>query len=301
MGKIHLITGPVNVRDLFNDVFKLFHTKAKIKSLDLLLNIEPATPVLLEADATRLKQIVNNIDSNAIKFTSKGTVVIDVKYDTGKLCFHITDQGIGISDLAQKKIFNRYEQIKSTGKLKQKITEKGTGLGLSISKELVELMNGEISLKSEVGKGSCFQVEIPFDVATDVEKSNNTDHNQKFAFHVLLVDDRDINIKVGKLLLKNMGCTIDIAVNGQEALDLIASSDIKYDLILMDIQMPVMDGITAMKQIKERNLTEVPVYSLSAQVESNLYESSSEIGFSGYLTKPINKEKFSSLLFSVKK
>lgn len=143
--------------------------------------------------------------------------------------------------------------------VKQKISDKGTVLGLSISKELIELMGGEISVKRKLGVGTSFSINIPLKEGK-FQKTKLKEKNNKFNYSVLLVDDREINIKVGSLLLLSLGCEIDVAKDGQEAVTMIKNNS--YDLILMDIQMPIMDGITAMKTIKEQSLTNSPVYAL---------------------------------------
>lgn len=153
------------VLDLFNDVYRLYQGKAIGKGIDLKLEIDNSLPENLVIDQTRFKQILNNIASNAVKFTNQGSISITTKYTSeGVLNVKIQDQGIGIEEDKIDKIFDRYEQIKGMGTLKQKVTEKGTGLGLSISKELIMLMKGSVKVSSEVGVGTLFDISIPFEI-----------------------------------------------------------------------------------------------------------------------------------------
>lgn len=296
MGKIKLEQIPVDIKECFQNALRLYKEKASAKGVNIFVEVNELVPAYLKGDPTRIKQILNNLVSNAVKFSSNGDVFINASYKNGKLIFKVKDQGMGIPKSKLDSVFDRYEQIKGLDSHRLKVTEQGTGLGLSICKELIELMRGSIELESSIGKGSCFTVSLPMEVTEVAKKRSSSVIRNDYKKSVLLVDDRDINIKVGSMLLLSLGCEVNVAVNGKEAIEMIESSDKPYDLVLMDIQMPIMDGIEAMKYLKEKKMDDLVVYALSAQVESNLEESPSSIGFSGYMTKPVNKEILAEVL-----
>jgi CheY-like chemotaxis protein len=244
-----------------------------------------------------LSQIISNLLSNAIKFTKEGSVKLDVHVlnvinNVATLEFKIQDTGIGIPEEKQELIFNKYNQI--TNSNNYLLTQSGTGLGLSIAKQLTKLMKGEIGLHSKENEGSSFWVNIEMPILNpkntmpaDVSIKNTNQYN----FNVLLVDDRDVNLKVASLMLKKLGCEVETAQNGEVAIAKYDQNPTKFDLIIMDIQMPVMDGINATKTLRKKyqeNLA--PIYGLSAQIPKNLQKTPKELGFDFYLTKPLSLE-----------
>tara|TARA_B100000674_G_C37619097_1_gene813437 strand:+ start:64 stop:729 length:666 start_codon:yes stop_codon:yes gene_type:complete len=215
-----------------------------------------------------------------------------------KLQFKVEDTGIGIPEEKQTIIFNKYDQIAQANNYL--ITQTGTGLGLSIAKKLVALMNGEIGVLSKEKFGSIFWFTIDLPVLHNnktAEREIQKFPENNFNFNVLLVDDRDINLKVASLMLNNLGCNVETASNGESAIEKYDASPSKFDLIIMDIQMPVMDGITATQKLRKKyedNLA--PIYGLSAQVIQNLHKTPEEIGFDYYLTKPLNLDELKNSL-----
>lgn len=292
--KLKLIPKKTSLIEFSKRMLTLFSEKANSKNIDLNLTLNSNLPKYVHIDEHRLSQIISNLLSNAIKFTESGTVNLSVnalerKNDTSLLEFKIRDTGIGIPIEKQKLIFHKYNQISSSANYLS--TQSGTGLGLSIAKKLTELMNGEIGIKSKVKQGSTFWIKIDAPVINEKNKienfSSNTSSN-KYNFNVLLVDDRDINLKVASLMLKKLGCKTETASNGKIAIKKYEETQTKFDLIIMDIQMPVMDGINATKELRRKYPTDlVPIYGLSAQIPENLKKQPEELGFDFYLTKPL--------------
>ena len=300
--KLELIPKKTNLPDFLKRMIVLFSQRAKDKNINLRLTLDDDLPNYIFFDEHRLSQITTNILSNAIKFTSKGTVhlyaqVLIQSNNSVKLKFKVEDTGIGIPLEKQSIIFNKYDQIaNSTNYL---VTQVGTGLGLSIAYKLVKLMHGDIGVYSVPREGSTFwfTIEMPkFQSSHPVNVEERKKLN-KFSLNVLLVDDRDVNLKVARLMLQKFGCEVTLATNGEEAISIYKEKPSFFDLIIMDIQMPVMDGITATKKLRDmfpNNLA--PVYGLSAQIAKNLHKSPEDLGFDLYLNKPLTLDSLNVAL-----
>lgn len=295
--KLELLPKKTSLPEFSKRMITLFSERAKNKGLQLNLIIDEKIPDYVLIDEHRLSQIISNLLSNAIKFTKEGSVKLDVHVlnvinNVATLEFKIQDTGIGIPEEKQELIFNKYNQI--TNSNNYLLTQSGTGLGLSIAKQLTKLMEGEIGLHSKENEGSSFWVNIEMPILNpkntipaDVSIKNTNQYN----FNVLLVDDRDVNLKVASLMLKKLGCEVETAQNGEVAIAKYDQNPTKFDLIIMDIQMPVMDGINATKTLRKKyqeNLA--PIYGLSAQIPKNLHKTPKELGFDFYLTKPLSLE-----------
>jgi two-component system sensor histidine kinase EvgS len=268
--------------------------KMREKNIDFILDIDPVIPQSLQIDATRLRQVLFNLIGNAVKFTEQGHIrVIARTANENKirskleLRIDIEDTGIGISEDQQKIVFNDFEQ--SSGQDIRKYG--GTGLGLSISKRLVNLMGGEITLKSELGKGSTFSINLtdvhvaPLAVEVDKEKIRSNSYISFLPATILIVDDIADN---RDLLLANFAETnlkTELAENGLQAVKLAKAQP--FDLILMDIRMPVMNGYEAAREIKL--FSDVPIVALTASVMTDEFERLKSENFSGYLRKPVLK------------
>lgn len=273
-----------------------FEYKAEQKQLELKLNNTLPTNLVVIGDQHRLAQVLNNLLSNAIKFTNKGTVKVSVSLihytnDDAIVEFAVEDTGIGIDDSRLPNIFDPF--VKASTKLSGKFG--GTGLGLSISKNLVEMLGGSIELKSTVGEGSTFTFSLPFkrgQLQAVSEFKTPILSLSKIEKKILVAEDIELNQFLVKTMLESWGGSVDIAVNGKEAVEKV--KDNTYDLILMDIQMPEMDGITATKHIRELNNNEkanIPIIAFTAntlQGDAKLYK---DAGMNDYITKPYTEEK----------
>lgn len=297
-GKMCLKPVVFNIKENGTKIYKLFHAIVESKNIQLRINFDSRLPDSVFADEYRLSQIITNLVSNAVKFTEKGVVklsyVLDEKY-TGsyKIRVNVEDTGIGISRDNQKKLFDTFSQADSSD---TRIHE-GTGLGLSISKRLVELMGGNVFIESDIGKGSTFWFtfmarKVSQDKIYDAQIQSTSDVIQSpKPYRIFLVEDKKTNQLVLSLMMKEAGCTIDIASNGEEALQKFCQG--KYDFILMDIQMPVMDGVTAVKElIKRYGKSDLPVIiGLSARAMEGDAEYYIAQGMDDYLTKPVSTAK----------
>lgn len=300
--KLELIPKKTNLPDFLKRMIVLFSQRAKDKNIKLRLTLDDDLPNYIFFDEHRLSQITTNILSNAIKFTKKGTVhlhaeVLIQSNNSVKLKFKVEDTGIGIPLEKQSIIFNKYDQIaNSTNYL---VTQVGTGLGLSIAYKLVKLMHGDIGVYSVPREGSTFwfTIETPkFQSSHPVNVEERKKLN-KFSLNVLLVDDRDVNLKVARLMLHKFGCEVTLATNGEEAISIYKEKPSFFDLIIMDVQMPVMDGITATKKLRDMFPNDLaPVYGLSAQIAKNLHKSPEDLGFDLYLNKPLTLDSLNVAL-----
>ena len=295
-GKLDLENRVFWLESVMSNIRDLFEYQANKKGLSL--NIAGDYKLTLVGDALRLTQILTNIVGNAIKFTDKGSIDIKVelvhedKYYK-KLKFSIKDSGKGMSKEVQENLFKKFTQADSS------ITRQygGTGLGLSISKHLVQLMSGEISVESKEAEGSTFFFSVAFKKATDKKKNTLIVKSETPKFNtdliksarILLVEDNKINQTVAIGVLENLNLTVEVANNGKEAVEMIEAGN-KYDLILMDLQMPIMDGFEASKHIKKINKN-IPIVALSAAVMQEDIVKASEAEMSAHLAKPINEDE----------
>jgi PAS domain S-box-containing protein len=292
-GKMQLKPTPIFLDHTLAKLFALFKQQAKIKEIDFSYSITPDVPRFIQADETRLLQILSNLTSNSIKFTDKGNVNILIeKLRTTKNGTHIlkatiSDTGIGMSQEQLPLLFNTFTQLDNT-------TTKsfsGTGLGLVISKQLCEMMNGIIGVKSKIGQGSTFwftfevpEIE-PFEIINEIEQVSSQPVDFK-GLKVLVVDDNVVNRKVATEILKSHNCVVDTAVNGIEAIEKVSCHD--YGIVLMDIQMPVMDGVAATKEIKKIKGKKIPpIIAMTAYSMKEDKLKYLSLGMDDYVAKPI--------------
>lgn len=301
-GKVKLNFQPFNLRNELENTKDFFLSLMDGKDIDFFLEIPDDFPSMILADRKRITQIINNLVSNAVKFTPEGYVKMICEHqfvNQDKLMIRICveDTGLGIKEESKKHIFTPFASMSETDKR----SIDGTGLGLSISRELVKLHGGEMDFDSETGKGSSFW--FTFGAAVDKGKSNVLDvskngHARRTSreLRILYVEDKLINQKVVGLLIESMGHKVEVANNGQQALDVFKPQ--LFDLILMDIQMPVMDGITATQKLKESfNPKQLPpIVGLSANAFEGDREKYLKTGLDEYLTKPFDSEEFEEIL-----
>jgi len=301
-GKLEIEKRPCNPSDLIHELADIFHLKLIEKNLDLILSIDPS-PLNLNLDETRLRQVLLNLIGNAIKFTEKGS--IEIKLDiinknetlnTVDLVVHVKDTGIGIPAAQQQLIFQEFNQSSGQDNLKYG----GTGLGLSISKRLVEMMGGNLSLSSQLGQGSTFTVKlISVDIAGDTPINKNIEEEPLAQYNIifspasiLVVDDVEDNRELLRASFTDSKLEISMAKNGLEALKL--AKQWPFDLILMDIRMPVMDGYEAAEKIKQFSTT--PIIALTASVMVDQFERLKSDHFDGFLRKPVLKKELIEIL-----
>ncbi|MFT6875128.1 MAG: PAS domain S-box-containing protein [Granulosicoccus sp.] len=296
---------PTTVGPLAHEVVKVLKVKADEKSIYLDLNITTPMPAHVLSDPSRLRQIMTNLVGNAIKFTEEGGVKLDISHDADMqlVLIAVTDTGIGMNDVQQATIFDAFTQADSS------ITRRfgGTGLGLSISRKLAEALGGAVEVESSPGHGSTFLIKVPTGVISDVPVISAQEIVASFDLldegddlywefpkaEILVVDDAPENRELIEVLLSDLGLSVTLAENGKEGLDIAMRND--YALILMDIQMPVMDGYDAVAAMRENGI-EIPIVALTANAMKGYEEKILASGFSHYQTKPLDIAKLTQLL-----
>jgi CheY-like chemotaxis protein len=298
-GKLELEKVKFELIKCLDEIVYLSSFQANKKSLNIVAEIDQVTPEYLIGDVIRIKQILMNFMSNAVKFTQTGDIKLlissekidEINYN---VTFSIKDTGIGISDENQKKLFQAFVQADSS------TTRKfgGTGLGLVISAKLAKAMNGLVSVKSKEGIGSTFSVHLPLQKAhceriivtkQDHSKVSKRLCEKAMKHQILVVEDNNINQKIAKKMLTTLGFTCDTDVNGEAALTALAAKE--YSFIFMDMQMPVMDGITATKKIIEKYGNKRPaIIAMTANVFQEDRDLCAAAGMDDFIAKPIGIE-----------
>ncbi len=290
VNEIKLVTSVFLLPDFFQDLFKIFDREIYVqdnKNINLLIDI-PDLKIKIEADKNKLGMVFSKLIRNAIKFTEQGTITIGYKLqENKKLVFFVKDTGIGISKEKQQIIFQKFRQVDDTKTRKYG----GTGLGLSIVKALVDLMQGEIWLKSEVAKGAHFYFSIPVEI---INKTKNIEYKKEPNWQdktILVVDDVFESVLLINEILKSTGIKIITASDGIEAIEKVKAIQ-EIDLVLMDLQLPKLNGIQASKTI--RTIRNIPIIVQSAFMEEDYRQQCEKIGCNDYLQKPINPEELKS-------
>ncbi len=298
-GQLSISIKPCNLNRLLNEIFESYRAKeSKDSNNEVELRFTPAIEspdFTIQTDALRLKQIISNLVDNALKFTEHGFVEFGYLLESNtKIKFFVKDTGIGISEGLQDFIFNRFTKIEED---KSKLY-RGAGLGLSICKSLTTLLGGEIFVESEPNKGTSFYVTLPLIKGT--ERDETPFSNERFDFNyewvdksILIAEDEESNFQYLVMLLRSTKVTILRAKNGRDAIELLAKNN--PDLILMDIKMPIMDGVEATQIIRQKNKT-IPIVALSAYAFNQEIEEIRKEGFNEYLVKPTSPSKLLSLI-----
>lgn len=295
-GKLELTNTGFSTRETIEDIICMMRPYAEGKNISLVHMVDSSIPDVLIGDPVRLKQILINLISNAIKFTNEGEVKVNcfpvLKNDkTVRLQISVKDTGIGIPANKIHRIFNEFEQIEST------VRQGGTGLGLTITKRLVTLQHGNIQVSSKEGKGTVVTVSIPYSIGTSEDKAISDNYHFKGSsvlgdITVLVADDEAYNRLLLSTILRKWGVIHKEVQNGQEAVNELEKN--KYDLVLMDVQMPVMNGIQATQYIRthdmKSNNRNVPVMAVIASVSEDVVRQCKEVGMNDILHKPF-KEK----------
>lgn len=311
-GKLEIIPVEYELFSVLNDCCNMTRVRAENKSLSFQMKIDSNLPSKLYGDEVRIRQIINNLLSNAVKYTKEGTVTLSMKYekmsdDQIAMIISVKDTGIGIRQEDVGKLFASFTRIEE----KRNRNIEGTGLGLNLTKNLVEMMEGEISVESVYGEGSCFTVRIPQKVICGEPIGDFSQRYQQFLntsetsglsvfapdARILVVDDVEMNLKVFTGLLKKTKMRIDTADSGKACLQLVKEN--AYDLIFLDHMMPVMDGIEVFQQMKlfgDYPNKNTAVIMLTANATLGAKEEYLKVGFADYLAKPIQEDELQQIL-----
>lgn len=306
--KMEIVERPYNFRKEISDMVRVTTTRIEDKPIDFNLNMAVDIPHELIGDKTHVKGIINNLLTNAIKYTDSGQIDLTIKCvnkdDVCNLIISVMDTGKGIKAEDINKLFTKFERLD----IEKNSTTEGTGLGLAITKRLVEMMGGKINVTSTYGEGSLFVVQLPQTISRQEELTPTEVINTKLVLEklkgeyvgkrILIVDDNKLNIKVAKKALADFGFIIDEALNGQDAINLVREGK-SYDLILMDIMMPIMSGTTALQKLKDLDGFNTPTIALTADAVAGAEEKYLSDGFVDYIAKPFNKEQIEEKLRKV--
>ena len=308
-GNLEIAHAEYKTGSMIDDFTHLRHVYMADKDIDFRLSVDENIPSALIGDALRIRQIVNNLLSNAFKYTETGSVTLSIKWEDGKLVISIRDTGLGMSPEQQQSIFVEYTRFHE-----HQLHTIGTGLGMAIARSLIQNMGGEIELESEVGKGTHVLVSIPQEIADSqplgreltqnfkrLEQDTHIDDTllepkpeQMPYGKVLVVDDVETNLYVTKTMLETFGVSVELCTSGKETLDKIEQDNI-YDIIFLDHMMPEMDGIEVVK-ILRKNGYNYPIVALTANAVKGQVEFFMKSGFTEFMSKPIDFKVMRSLL-----
>lgn len=309
--KMELIESKYNFREEIEGMVRVTITRIGEKNINFHLYIAPDIPYELIGDKGKVKEIINNLLTNSIKYTDEGeislkiTCVNDLNKNICNLIISCQDTGKGIKKENISRLFTKFDRLD----VERNTTTEGTGLGLAITKGLTDMMGGKINVQSQYGKGSIFMVTIPQTIAEvempltntqalDLRRINDALIEKYKGMHILIVDDNKLNIKVARKAIADFGFIIDEALDGYECLEKIQNGE-KYDLILMDIMMPNMSGETCLKKLKENPSFNTPVIALTADAVAGAKERYLSEGFKDYLQKPFSREQMKEKLNNI--
>jgi signal transduction histidine kinase/ActR/RegA family two-component response regulator len=293
-GKMELIENEFLTMDLQKSILELFRFAAREKGIELDFTLDPALPARLISDETRIRQILVNLTGNAIKFTNTGSVQIHAaplphsQPGCARILFRISDTGIGIPDDRLADIFEPFVQVEGS----YTRCYQGAGLGLSIVRELVKLLHGELAVDNTPGAGTTFYLSLPFKCGPYCHEPlaplPELRQPDTMGFHVLLADDDRTSRIAGQRLLEKTGCTVTTAQNGQEVIDILTGG--RFDLVLMDVQMPVMDGVESTRRIRTSDApyAAIPIIAMTAYTMTGDKEKFLTAGMTDYISKPVD-------------
>jgi len=297
-GKMTLETVPVDLAAMMANLQTLFRPQAAQKGVTLRAALDPDVAPEVLGDPLRMRQILLNLVSNAVKFTDRGSVRVGVHVTGGprpRLVMTVEDDGVGIAPGDLERIFQSFEQAEASTSRRRG----GTGMGLAISRRLARLMGGDLSVRSVAGQGSCFTLDLPYapcpGAAAPAERTP-AEPARTAPVHVLIVDDHEVNRRIVSLFIEPLGWAWTMAETGAEAVELCQTQS--FDVILMDMQMPVMDGLTATRAIRgERGPNQAtPIVALSANAMDHHRQAWAEVGVTDFLAKPIDPETLISTI-----
>ncbi|MEM6724865.1 MAG: ATP-binding protein [Bacteroidota bacterium] len=308
VGKLHVVTDPMSPREVMEDVYTILKVKADAKGLQFEYQIDEQVPAIMIGDPVRLNQVLTNLVDNAIKFTDQGLVMVSISNTGQHIRYRIQDSGMGIPKDKMDLIFAAFVQADhSVSK-----THAGTGLGLSISKQLVHLMDGRIWAESSPGKGSSFYVELPLRLPTQGQQKPQRISDELFkeyaqsleGLHVLLVEDNEFNqmIATDDLTYLIPDCRVEVAQNGKIAIEKVQAARPMYDLVLMDIQMPELDGFETTKAIRRLDRkSQPPIIALTASILHNDVQKCYDAGMQHYIPKPYHQKDLIKTIYETLK
>lgn len=298
--KLEIINKEYEIKKLFYDLASISKQRLESKNKDIkfILSYDESTPNVLIGDETRIKQVLLNFLTNAIKYTEKGEIEFILKSkiinEDVQLLITVKDTGMGIKENQLEKLYDKFERLD----VEKNSNIEGSGLGLAVTKKLVELMNGKIDVKSEYTKGSSFTLILNQKIVegkTAVEEEKNIIENITFENKkILVVDDNDINLKVASKLLEKYKVSVEESTSGVDAIEKIKNNS--YDLILLDDMMPGMSGTETLQKLKENDDFKIPVIVLTANAIVGMKEKYIQIGFNDYIPKPINRVELENKL-----
>ena len=301
--KIEIVETEYNTKKMISEITSLTNARIGSKPIDFKVLVDQNLPAVLYGDSMRVKQVVINLLTNAVKYTTEGRVLFQVKAENNleknisKVIFSVQDTGMGMTEEDVAHLFNKYQRFD----MEKNVDVEGTGLGMAITKSLVELMKGDIQVKSKYGEGSTFTIILEQKIIkleedkVEEEKVSDTLSFNASGSRVLVVDDNKINLKVAQRLLKEYNITVETANSGSESIDYILDGK-KYDLIFMDIMMPKMNGMETLENLKNIIGFDMPVVALTADVISGMEEKYISKGFDDCLAKPIVEEELYYML-----
>ena len=300
--KFEIVNVDYDVEKTYKYLVSMTEGRIGNKSLEFIHKYDDDIPPVLNGDCVRIKQIALNLLTNSVKYTKEGYVKLRMQYDKideecGYLVITVSDSGLGIKDEDKEKLFSKFSRLDS----KKNINIEGTGLGLALTKRLVDLMGGEIKLDSKYGVGTTFTVRLKQNISevklSDIDDEEETINNE-FTGHgekILVVDDNQVNLKVASRLLKAYNVYLEYATSGRECIEKVVNGE-KYDLILLDDQMPGMTGREVIKHLKNIVDFHIPTVALTANALSGMKEKYLKAGFDDYLSKPIDKKLLVDIL-----
>lgn len=298
-GRVELENQAFDLNQLIDTVVEMVMPSAKAKKIELLVEKPPGLVAYIKGDPARLRQVLLNLLGNAIKFTETGSVTLKVRSIDHQIRFEVKDTGIGIAEDKLERLFDAFTQADASTSRKYG----GTGLGLSISKKLAQAMRGDIGARSRLGIGSCFWFEVPFEPANEhdlTSDSDQVDYLNQHTLSILVAEDNPSNQLLIQAILAKLNHKVTLAENGLEVLSELSKPDAKFDLILMDMQMPEMDGLEATRRIRNHEIQSVaciPIIALTANAMFGDREKVIAAGMNDYLSKPIDVEALKKALW----
>jgi len=296
--KISIKAESFDFNDFIHNIVSIFQLKARSNGLIFNFHFSPL-PSTVKSDSKRLNQIICNLLANAVKFTNTGSITLEITHENEILTVLVSDTGKGINKKDQEMIFSPFTQVENND-----FSEEGIGLGLAICNELSMLLGGNISVSSVINKGSTFTLTVPLPFATSIIIDSSFDTKKTIKepvvekLNILAADDNEINLMLLSFMLENLNCSFDTAINGSEALNLLCSQS--YNLILLDLNMPILSGSEVIRTIRKKNIT-TPAIAISAYADKNKIKETLSLGFDDYMTKPIDEDQLKMLIYKYAK